>query len=98
MYDGFGTTECGGIASDGEILPGVDVKLIDCPELGYFTSDQPPRGEICVKTAHMISGYYKDPENTEKYFVDDYFRTGGTPSFFVSQKALFDTLPKTLGR
>ena len=35
-------------------------KLVDVPELGYFTTDKPfPRGELLLKTKSMISGYYK---------------------------------------
>ena len=35
-------------------------KLVDVPELGYFTTDKPfPRGELLLKTKTMISGYYK---------------------------------------
>ena len=44
--------------------------------MGYFTTDDPPRGEICVKTPHMIDGYYKNPKETAERFVDGYFRTG----------------------
>ena len=44
--------------------------------MGYFTSDNPPRGEICVKSPTMIDGYYKNPEETAEKFVDGYFRTG----------------------
>lgn len=53
-----------------------DVKLIDAPEMGYFTTDKPPRGEICVKTSAMIDGYFKSPDITAEKFVDGYFLTG----------------------
>lgn len=53
-----------------------DVKLIDAPEMGYFTTDKPPRGEICVKTPAMIDGYFKSPDITAEKFVDGYFLTG----------------------
>ena len=52
------------------------VKLKDVPEMGYFTSDNPPRGEICVKSKAMIDGYFKSPEVTKEKFVDGYFLTG----------------------
>ena len=76
LYDGYGSTEVGGIATDGVIGANVAVKLVDVPELGYFTTDKPPRGEICVKTDTMIEGYFKNAEKTQESFVDGYFRTG----------------------
>ena len=40
-----------------------DWKLVDVPELGYYTTDQPfPRGELVLKTRSLISGYYKHPK------------------------------------
>lgn len=68
--------QAGGITSSGVLLPNVDVKLVDVPEMGYFASSDPPQGEICVKTDDIISGYYKNPEATAEKFVDGYFRTG----------------------
>ncbi len=41
----------------------LDWKLVDAPELGYSTRDQPfPRGELLVKTTTAIPGYYKNPK------------------------------------
>lgn len=53
-----------------------EVKLRDVPEMGYFTTDNPPRGEICVKNSTMIGGYFKSPEATAEKFLDGYFLTG----------------------
>ena len=52
------------------------IRLRDVPEMGYLTTDTPPRGEICVKTSYMISGYYKNAEETSEKFQDGYFCTG----------------------
>lgn len=49
VYDGYGATEVGAISTDGVLNAGVDFKLLDLPEMGYLTSDSPPRGEICVR-------------------------------------------------
>jgi fatty acid CoA ligase FadD9 len=77
MIEGYGTTEVGTIAVDGIIAPNVDVRLVDVPELGYFTSHTPPRGEILVRTPHMISGYFGEREGTQRRFDGDgYFHTG----------------------
>ncbi|XP_019858162.1 PREDICTED: carboxylic acid reductase-like isoform X1 [Amphimedon queenslandica] len=76
VQDGYGTTEAGGIAGGGYTYSGVHVKLRDVPEMGYLTTDIPPRGEICVKTDTMISGYYKNTKDTDEKFQDGYFCTG----------------------
>ena len=66
----------GGIASSGKMLARNEFKLLDVPEMGYLTSDQPPRGELCVKTPTMISGYYKNEQEMKDKFIDGYFCTG----------------------
>ncbi|HBP22524.1 MAG TPA: hypothetical protein DEA08_32685, partial [Planctomycetes bacterium] len=77
VTEGYGSTECGTITVDDVVQPQVDVKLIDVPELGYYAEDRPPRGEILVKTRHMISGYLGDEETTQRNFDEEgYFRTG----------------------
>ena len=75
--EGYGSTECGLITADDKIPYGVQYKLVDVPHLGYFTTHDPPQGEILVKTRQMISGYYGDDEATRKAFdAEGYFRTG----------------------
>ncbi|BBY27586.1 carboxylic acid reductase [Mycolicibacterium sediminis] len=80
LVDAYGLTEVGGVMRDGVIgrPPVIDYKLIDVPELGYFTTDRPhPRGELLVKTLTATPGYYKRPEVTAEVFdADGYYRTG----------------------
>ena len=78
MYDGYGTTETGGISNDNVINPTVQCRLEDCPDLGYTAADAPnPRGQIVVKTRTMMDGYFKDEQATRRSFTDDgWFRTG----------------------
>ncbi|MEP4484266.1 MAG: thioester reductase domain-containing protein [Halioglobus sp.] len=69
LKEGYGNTEAGSgsITMDNMIQrPNViDYKLVDVPELGYFTTDKPyPRGELCYKSLHAVKGYYNDPEAT----------------------------------
>ena len=66
----------GGITGASYSLNGVKIELCNVPEMGYFTTDTPPKGEICVKTLTMIPGYYKNDEVTNEKFQDGYFLTG----------------------
>lgn len=50
----------------GVTLPGQEVKLVDVPELGYLTTNDPPQGELLVKNSAMITGYFKNEEETAK--------------------------------
>lgn len=59
MNESYGTTETGAIAVNGIRLAGVEVMLKDVPELGYLSTDQPPRGELWVRSASNSTGYYK---------------------------------------
>lgn len=80
LTDGYGSTEAGMVFVDGQVQrpPVIDFKLVDVPELGYFSTDRPhPRGELLVKSETMFPGYYKRPEVTAGVFdVDGYYRTG----------------------
>ncbi|MDB5701831.1 MAG: thioester reductase protein [Sphingomonadales bacterium] len=81
FVDGYGTTEAGGgITSNDRILRGVihDYKLQDVPELGYRTTDRPyPRGELLVKSAMAIPGYFKRAEASAAIVdADGYQMTG----------------------
>lgn len=69
LLEGYGNTEAGSGSLTVEDRVSretvLDYKLIDVPELGYFTTDKPyPRGEFCVKTKFGIKEYYKQPEAT----------------------------------
>jgi fatty acid CoA ligase FadD9 len=80
MGDMYGLTEVVPVTRNGVIArPSVlDYKLIDVPELGYFSTDKPyPRGELLVKSENATPGYYKRPEVTAEAFDEDgYYRTG----------------------
>src|SRR6478609_9204185 len=80
LTDGYGSTEAGAVFVDGQVQrpPVIDYKLVDVPDLGYFSTDRPhPRGELLVKTENMFPGYYKRPEVTAGVFdADGYYRTG----------------------
>src|SRR6476620_5044018 len=80
LTDGYGSTEAGAVFVDGQVQrpPVIDYKLVDVPELGYFSTDRPhPRGELLVNSETLFPGYYKRPEVTADVFdADGYYRTG----------------------
>lgn len=80
LDDSYGATEVQGVLRNNRILrpPVIDYRLVDVPELGYFRTDKPyPRGELLVKTEHVMLGYYKRPDVTESVFDQDgYYKTG----------------------
>lgn len=47
------------------------VRLRDCPELGYYHHNEPPRGELQFIGTNMFSGYFKNPEKTKEAFDED---------------------------
>jgi long-chain acyl-CoA synthetase len=71
VLEGYGQTECAAAAlatmpgdcSVGHVgppLPCVEVKLVDVPDMMYFSSDMPrPRGEVCFRGPVLFSGYLK---------------------------------------
>ncbi|OMJ23890.1 Long-chain-fatty-acid-CoA ligase 5 [Smittium culicis] len=94
IFEGFGMTENNGIAtlqSVGEFtsgnigvpILGCEVKLVDVPEMNYFSTDLPdPRGELYVRVPSLFSGYLKDEAKTKECLFDDgWFATGDISKF-----------------
>ncbi len=85
IYEGDGPTECAPATcfnpidglrkpqSVGLPLRGVEMKILD--ENGSELPLNEP-GEICVRGPNVMKGYWKQPEETEKSFFGDWFRTG----------------------
>lgn len=89
VREGFGATENLATASInlaydkelgsvGAIVPGLELRLQDQPELGYHATDKPrPRGEILLRGPSVFPGYFKDPEKTaETLDADGWLHTG----------------------
>lgn len=75
------------------------MKLVDVPELGYMTQDQPfPRGEVCLRGANVFLGYWRDEAKTRETIDSNHWlHTGdigqlnadGTLSIIDRKKNLF---------
>jgi fatty acid CoA ligase FadD9 len=78
VYESYGITECGPVASNNTINDTVRFRLISIPEMGYTTEDKPvPRGELVIKSDEMFSGYMNNLEETQSAFTEDgFFHTG----------------------
>jgi len=87
VVQGYGLTETLAAASVslpngsggnvGPPLPGVQMRLESCPELGYDALDYPPRGEVLVRADLVTSGYYKLESKTKEVLEPDgWFHTG----------------------
>ncbi|THD22073.1 Long-chain acyl-CoA synthetase [Fasciola hepatica] len=94
----YGLTEMGGILSAtllGEMEPGrtgtphlgLQVKLIDVPEMNLFVK-RDGLGEICVKGEACTKGYYKDEANTNELFEPGGFLRTGDIGTWTKEGAL----------
>ncbi|KAM0726992.1 4-coumarate-CoA ligase 1 [Formica fusca] len=73
MIQGYGMTELGGLAtmqlpnhkngSCGTVIQNVQIKIVD-PENGKVLGPN-QSGEVWIKTATMMNGYYRNPEATK---------------------------------
>jgi long-chain acyl-CoA synthetase len=76
VYESYGLTEISGPGTFthpldkhstghvGGLIPTLRARLRDCPELGYLSTDAPPRGEIQFKGTSVFKRYFKNPSST----------------------------------
>jgi long-chain acyl-CoA synthetase len=74
VMEGYGQTENAAAATAtlpgdcslghvGPPLPCVEIKLVDVPEMMYFSSDMPrPRGEVCLRGPVVFQRYHTAPK------------------------------------
>eukprot|EP00116_Pleurobrachia_bachei_P004989 sb/3465251/ len=85
IIEGYGQTESTAATTIylfGDTVPGhvgvpspeFEVKLVDVPEMGYYTRDG--TGEVCVRGPGVFKGYYKQPEKTAEVLVDGWLHSG----------------------
>ena len=87
IMEGYGMTEtCGGACLTAPTDPqtgivggpfmNVKLKLRDIPAMGYFSTGNPPRGEICFKGPSIMKSYFKNPEKTKEAFHNGWLLSG----------------------
>lgn len=76
LVDIYGCRECGNIAKNGFIYPGIDVKLIPVKDLDGF--DGIKQGEICIHSPKMIQSYFGSEHNSAFIEIEGktYYKTG----------------------
>lgn len=93
MISGYGLTETSAMGAlmdplawtDDALggLPGsIEVKLVDFADAGYFSTNNPPQGEIWIRGASVTDGYLDlEKENKEAFTEDHWFKTGDIGQF-----------------
>ncbi|KAL8677296.1 MAG: hypothetical protein Q9186_006257 [Xanthomendoza sp. 1 TL-2023] len=66
----------------GEVPGSIEIKLVDVPDLGYFSSSQPvSQGEIWIRGPAVTEGYLDLEEENKASFYEGWFKTGDIGEF-----------------
>jgi len=93
MISGYGLTETTAMgalmdplawtdAALGEPPGCIEVKLVDFADAGYFSTNNPPQGEVWIRGGGVTAGYLgMEKETKESYTEDGWFKTGDIGQF-----------------
>lgn len=87
MIIGYGLTETSAMGalmdplawsdnSLGELPASIEMKLVDYPDAGYLSTNNPPQGEIWIRGDSVADGYLDLDKETKESFQDGWFKTG----------------------
>ena len=88
LINGYGMTETSGMGLFGDPLAwspqgqgeppcGVEIKLVDYAEAGYFVANAKPQGEVWIRGPAVMKRYFEMPELTKEAFgPEEWFKTG----------------------
>jgi long-chain acyl-CoA synthetase len=93
MISGYGLTETSamGCIQDplawdptalGDITGCIEVKLVDFADAGYFSTNNPPQGEVWIRGPAVTEGYWDNEKETQEALTEDgWFKTGDIGEF-----------------
>eukprot|EP01027_Heterolobosea_sp_BB2_P006323 GEZU01009573.1.p1 GENE.GEZU01009573.1~~GEZU01009573.1.p1 ORF type:complete len:873 (-),score=348.59 GEZU01009573.1:206-2824(-) len=74
-----------------------EIKLADVPEMNYLSTNNPPAGEIWIRGANVMKGYYKDEEKTREVMTEDgWFRTGDIGTLIDNRFMIVDRIKNVI--
>lgn len=93
VLQGYGSTEVGTITGNHVPSEGVSLKIVPLEELGP-SPEGLVRGELWVRSPHVIDGYFGDPEATARQLdPEGYFCTGD-----LVERSIADGRVRVIGR
>lgn len=52
-------------------VPSIEIKLKDVPDAGYYSTNDPPQGEVLIRGPAVTKGYFKREETTKETIDSD---------------------------